>query len=57
VTQVTGTRKSGVTYRGMDRSAGGSPDALRSRVRDGDTDAFGELFGSFATHVYNMRSG
>jgi RNA polymerase sigma factor (sigma-70 family) len=37
----------------MDRPSEGSPDALRSRVRDGDADAFGELFGSFAPHVYN----
>jgi len=37
----------------MDRPSGGSPDALRSRVRDGDADAFGELFGAFAAHVYN----
>lgn len=31
----------------------GSPDTLRTRVRDGDADAFGELFGSYARHVYN----
>jgi RNA polymerase sigma-70 factor (ECF subfamily) len=37
----------------MDRPSEGSPDALRSRVRDGDADAFGELFGAFAPHVYN----
>lgn len=37
----------------MDHTAEGSPDALRSRVRDGDADAFGELFDSFASHVYN----
>jgi RNA polymerase sigma factor (sigma-70 family) len=37
----------------MDRPSEGSLDALRSRVRDGDAEAFGELFGSFAPHVYN----
>ena len=37
----------------MDHPSEGSPDALRSRVRDGDADAFGELFDSFASHVYN----
>ncbi len=37
----------------MDHPSEGSPDALRSRVRDGDADAFGELFDSFAPHVYN----
>jgi RNA polymerase sigma factor (sigma-70 family) len=37
----------------MDRPAEGSTDGLRSRVRDGDPDAFGELFNSFARHVYN----
>jgi RNA polymerase sigma factor (sigma-70 family) len=38
----------------MDHPPEGLPDdALRSRVRDGDADAFGELFGSFASHVYS----
>ncbi len=37
----------------MDHPSEGSPDARRSRVRDGDADAFGELFDSFASHVYN----
>lgn len=37
----------------MKHPAEGSPDALRSRIRDGDADAFGELFHSFAPHVYN----
>jgi len=37
----------------MERSAEGSPDALRSRVRDGHADAFGDLFDSFAPDVYN----
>jgi len=37
----------------MDQPSEGLPDGLRARVRDGDADAFGELFDSFATHVYN----
>jgi RNA polymerase sigma-70 factor (ECF subfamily) len=37
----------------MDHPHEGLPDALRSRVRDGDAEAFGELFGSFASHVYS----
>jgi RNA polymerase sigma-70 factor (ECF subfamily) len=37
----------------MDHPPEGLPDALRSRVRDGDADAFGELFDSFASHVYS----
>jgi RNA polymerase sigma factor (sigma-70 family) len=37
----------------MDQPSAGLPDGLRARVRDGDADAFGELFDSFATHVYN----
>jgi RNA polymerase sigma factor (sigma-70 family) len=39
--------------KGMDQPSEGLPDGLRARVRDGDADAFGELFDSFATHVYN----
>jgi RNA polymerase sigma factor (sigma-70 family) len=37
----------------MDQPSEGLPDGLRARVRDGDADAFGELFDSFAAHVYN----
>ena len=37
----------------MDHPAEGSPDALRKRVRVGDADAFGEVFDSFAPHVYS----
>jgi hypothetical protein len=37
----------------MDHPSEGSPDTLRTRVRDGDADAFGELFDSFASHVYS----
>jgi RNA polymerase sigma factor (sigma-70 family) len=37
----------------MDHPPEGSPDVLRRRVRDGDADAFRELFDTFAPHVYN----
>ena len=39
--------------KGMDHPSEGLPDGLRARVRGGDADAFGELFDSFAAHVYN----
>jgi RNA polymerase sigma factor (sigma-70 family) len=37
----------------MDHPSEGLPNGLRARVRDGDADAFGELFDSCAAHVYN----
>jgi RNA polymerase sigma factor (sigma-70 family) len=37
----------------MEHPSEGLPGGLRARVRDGDADAFGELFDSFAAPVYN----